>query len=245
MSPNLFIPICFFACISLSAQTVPKDSVRWELDTDGNLITLRYKLSGVKETKPYLGVFVKAKGKAGVIPIASAEGDIGGGVDNDASKEKVITFDPIRNNLEDLGDLQFKFDVVAFPAKYADRGDELLAPVRQIPYLSAAVAGAGLGIWSAFVYADSRELYDVYKMELNPFDDIYLNQSREEYYTKANRKYANAQIMAVGGGALLVSGAALWIDYRMKKSGWNKMKKWSLGPNSLGMTLRLDIDKKR
>ncbi|MBK7338814.1 MAG: hypothetical protein IPJ00_22955 [Saprospirales bacterium] len=244
MSPNFFIPICFFACISLSAQTVPKDSISWELDTDGNLITLRYKLSGVKETKPYLGVFVKAKGKAGVIP-SRAQKAISAGCRQRRLQRKVITFDPIRNNLEDLGDLQFKFDVVAFPAKYADRGDELLAPVRQIPYLSAAAVGAGLGIWSAFVYADSRELYDVYKMELNPFDDIYLNQSREEYYTKANRKYATAQIMAVGGGALLVSGAALWIDYRMKKSGWNKMKKWSLGPSSLGMTLRLDIDKKR
>lgn len=245
MSPNILIPICFFACISLSAQTVRKDSIRWELDTDGNLITLRYKLSGVKESKPYLGVFVKAKGEAGVIPITSAEGDIGVGVGNDASKEKVISFDPVRNNLEDLGDLQFKFDVVAFPAKYADRGDELLAPARQIPYLSAAVAGAGLGLWSAFVYADSRELYDVYKAELNPFASIYGQQSREEHYTKANRKYATAQIMAVGGGALLATGAALWIDYRIKKSGWNKMKKWSLGPSSLGMTLRLDIDKKR
>lgn len=244
MSPNLLIPICFFTCLSLSAQTVPRDSVRWELDTDGNQITLRYKLSGVKEKKPYLGVFVKAKGTAGVIPILRAEGDIGVGVDNDPATEKIITFDPLRNNLEDLGNLQFKFDVVAFPAKYADRGDELLAPVRQIPYLSAAAAGAGLAIWSAFLYRDSRDLYDVYEAEHNPYAAVYQDLSREDYYVKANNKYRNAQIMAVGGGALLASGAALWIDYRIRKSGWNKMKNWSLGPSSMGMTMSIGLHKK-
>jgi len=249
MTRYFYFFIFFFAGISLSAQTVPRDSVRWELDTDGNEMTLRYKMTGVKKNRPYLGVFVDAKGEAGVLPILIAEGDIGNGVDNDESKEKVITFDPVENHLEDLGKLQFKFDVVSFPAKYAERGDALLAPVRQIPYLAAAAVGAGLGIFSIPLFKDSRELYDVYLSDLNPYSTVFAETSREDYYTKANKKYLNAQIMATTGSALFLGGAALWIDFKMKRSDWEKMKRWSLGPSVgfgefPGATLSVSLQKK-
>lgn len=226
---------------SLSAQTVPDESVNWNLDTDGNQITLRYKITGVKEKRPYLGVFVKAKSEEGVIPITRAKGDVGGGVDNDESREKKIRFDPVQNKLEDLGNLHFEFDVVSLPAKYADRGDVLLAPVRQLPYMGGIVLGAGMGIFALTLNQDAQDLYSTYTSELNPDASVYSQFSREDHYLEASRKYRNAQILAVGGGALLITGAIFYIDFRIKRSAWKKIRNWSLGPTSegVGMTIPL------
>ena len=235
----LFILFCISLGISLAAQTIPEESVNWKLDTDGNQITLKYKLSGVKEKRPYLGVFVKARSEEGVKPIFKAKGDVGAGVDNDMSKEKAIRFDPVKNNLEDLGNLQFEFDVVSLPAKYAERGDVLLAPVRQLPYVGGIVLGAGMAAWALSLNSGAQSLYDTYTSELNPYSTVFNDLSREDHYLEANRKYRNAQILGVSGGALLITGAIFYIDFRIKRSAWKKMKNWSLGPTpeGIGMTI--------
>ena len=244
MSRYFIIPLFALFSLSLFSQTVPKESIEWEVDTDGNLINLRYKISGVKEKKPYLGVFVDAKGEVGVVPIIYATGDIGPGIDNDESREKEISFDPIRNGLEDLGNLEFKFDVVSFPAEYARQGEVRTAPVRQIPYAAATVLGAGAGIYALSLFGASADLYDTYESERNPYAPVYDELSRDDHFEGANQKYLNAQILAYGGGVLLVAGATFWIDHQMRRYNWKKMRDWSLGLSEGGIGLSINLQKK-
>ncbi|MDV7399801.1 hypothetical protein RZS08_50770, partial [Arthrospira platensis SPKY1] len=60
MLRHLFLPAFLLLSIALRAQTVPDESVRWNLDTDGNRITLRYEIADVKPKKNFLGVSVEA-----------------------------------------------------------------------------------------------------------------------------------------------------------------------------------------
>ena len=245
MLHRFLLPVLLLLSLALQGQTIPDESVRWNLDTDGNRITLRYKIADVKPKKNFLGVSVEAISPEGTIPLRYARGDIGLGVDPDASSEQTIRFDPVRNGLEDLGDLRFAFRVKGFPAKYADRGEQLLAPARQIPYLAAMALGAGVAVLSIAQFGEANDLYDIYSEELNPYAPVFAELSRAGHLDEANRHYRNAQLLAVGGGAALLAGTVFWINFRIQKSAWKRFSGLTMNAAPGGLGLSVNLQKQR
>lgn len=93
------------------------------------------------------------------------------------------------------------------------------------------LAGAGLFLWGNSLDRQSKDLYDTYSENTDPFDAIYADQARDKMLKEANSKRGGALAMQIGGGVVFLAGAF----FIGKRLSWHKTLQQ--GKRTLGISL--------
>jgi hypothetical protein len=200
------------------------------LNQDVGTVTIRYVLQDAKPDN-FIALKLTALSHGRAIPVKTATGDIGSGIK--PAGQKTIVWDAFQDDLQDTTDLSFRFDIVSLPGKYAQNGDKLAAPGRVTGPLVTMGIGLGIGLYGLVPYSQSKKLYDTYQSNLNPRSPEYSETSRDDHFEQANNKLRTAQIAAVAGGVVVLSGFISYLNYKKRQSKWQTVKSWSLEPSVL------------
>jgi hypothetical protein len=225
LSALLFMGVC-----SAFAQQATLSRIKF--NQDNGTVTIYYTISDVKSDNSFLAIRVTAISHGQNIPLKTATGDLGKGVS--PLGEKTIVWDAFQDNLQDTMALNFKFEIIALPGKYAQNGAKLSAPGRiKGPLITM---GVGVGICAAALvpYSQSKSLYSTYETHLNPsYMDYTTDFTRDNHFEKANSKFLTAQVIAAAGGVVILTGVISWVKFKKRQKKWNTIQSWSLEPTVL------------
>jgi len=200
------------------------------LNQDVGTVTIRYILQDA-DPGDFIVLKLTAVSHGRAIPVKTATGDIGKGIK--PAGQKTIVWDAFQDNLQDTTDLDFKFEFISLPGKYAQNGDKLAAPGRVTGPLVTMGIGLGIGLYGLVPYSQSKQLYDTYQSNLNPRSSVFSETSRNDHFEQANNKLRTAQIAAAAGGVVVLSGFISYLSYKKRQRQWQTIKSWSLEPSVL------------
>jgi hypothetical protein len=99
-------------------------------------------------------------------------------------------------------------------------------PMKTIPVYAgltgAGATGIALILAGLKLESDSKDLYDVYKNNLDPNSTVYNETSREQYYLDANSKHKKGTWLAAGGGTVIVAGGVIMVARLIQIKKYNK-----------------------
>ncbi len=213
-----FLVFLFVLPGSISAQSVAGgvSNVKIQVSEERDKATITYDLARSGRAAAY-NVTVKILLDGEQINAVGLSGDLGQNITPGFGKRIVwdIVKDIILDNPQEL-----KVEVtgvgVAPPC----------IPMKTVPvYAGLAGAGAtGVGLLLAGLGAESnsKELYDVYKTNLDPNDAVYDEMTRDDHYAAANKKHKQGTWLMVGGGTILAAGGFIMITRLAQVNRYNK-----------------------
>lgn len=226
--------IALFLTGYLNAQTTPPavSNVVTQVSEDRDKVTVTYDLarrSGI----PNYNIAVKITLDGEVVAAQALSGDVGPNVTPGYGKR--IVWDVIKDLSELYGTLKIE---VTSKTNAPD-----CIPMKTIPVYAGlsgvGASGAALLLSGLKIESDSKDLYKVYKDNLDPNAPVFSETTREQFYQDANSKHKKATWLSIGGGTVLVAGGVVMITRLIQISKYNKKcsgkttdasPKWNLAP---------------
>jgi hypothetical protein len=209
-----------FVTLMLCCFTIPSfaqvSNVVTKLSEERDKVTITYDLARNPRITFYsIKVAITLDGET--VPTTGLSGDLGPQVT--AGFGKKIIWDVNK----DLGEISGELKVVVSTDTKAVTN---CRPINAVPAYAGlgtvAISGIGLIVSGLSVNNNSKELYDVYKANLNPSDPAFTELSREDHYAQANKKHKLALGLMSGGGAILAVGGTAFIMRTIKIRNYNR-----------------------
>jgi len=235
---NKLSAICFivFALAnSLYSQTTSPavTNVVTQVSPENDKVTVTYDLARRPGVTTY-NIVVKITLDGEIVSAQALSGDVGPNVTPGYGKR--IVWDVLKDLSELYGSLKIEVSSKTITPD--------CVPMKTIPVwagLSGAfVAGSALVISGLQLESDSKEVYDIYKNNLDPNAPVYDELTREEHYQSANSDHKKGTWMIVGGATVIVAGGAIMIARLIQIKKYNKNcagktsdafpKKWNIQP---------------
>jgi hypothetical protein len=214
--------ICILAILTgftnlVRSQTTPPvvSNVITQVSEDRDKVTVTYDLARRPGSSQY-NVVVRITLDGEVVEAPALSGDVGPNVTSGYGKR--IVWDVLKDLSELSGSL--KIEVTA----KSNAPD--CVPIKTIPVYAglsgAGAAGLALILSGLKLESDSKEIYDVYKNNLDPNASVFAQTSREEFYQDANSKHKKGTWLSVGGGTVIVVGGVIMVSRLIQINKYNK-----------------------
>ena len=202
-----FFPAIMFAQVS---------DTDWEYDEIKNIIVIKYNLNKIDKYN-YFDIKVTGMVEGASVPINSVTGDVG----------KLIKVGPDKfikwNILDDVSELQGEFKVNVTATPNPEAMDIPTIPEKKVNKTplwiglggSVAVGGA-LIVVGVLKISDGKDMHKTYKDHLYEYDEVFGDQSRQEYYDEANSKYNTGVILTSAGAVIAAAGGFYFINKLLK-----------------------------
>ena len=225
------ILLLFFSCF-LSAQRHKITNVKEEVI--GDKIRINYDLSGKYSSTYKIDLLYSLDdGKTyNIISQESLLGDIGSTVIPGDNKQ--IVWDVLSERDELIGDIKLE---VTSEVKIHPEVESLTS--------SMLVAGGGLGLLCIGIglEVNAKNRHNKYLATKDPTDDLYGDDTRQEYYNKANKQHHVAYVMNIlGTVALLGGGYKLVQKIRKNRKLEMEYKTKLLGDKATSILLQPNIN---
>ncbi|MBK8556273.1 MAG: hypothetical protein IPL65_11125 [Lewinellaceae bacterium] len=206
----------------LARAQAPISNVTIRTSEEQDKVTISYDLARNPRIAFY-NIKVKITLDGTVLDARGLSGDVGSQVA--AGLGKKIIWDVHRDLSELAGELKVEV-LTDTPGGGATGPNGPCVPIKTLPAYAGlggvAASGAGLLITGLTIEGDSKDLYDVYKSNLDASDPVFSDISREDYYAEANKKHKNAQILMIAGGVTIVAGGVIMVSRLIKINNYNK-----------------------
>lgn len=186
-----------------------------QVSEDRDKVTITYDLARRAGVNQY-SVAIRVTLDGELVPAQALSGDVGPNITPGYGKR--IVWDVLKDVSELYGAL--KVEVTAKSV-----GPDCI-PMKTIPVYAgltgAGATGIALILAGLKLESDSKDLYDVYKNNLDPNSTVYNETSREQYYLDANSKHKKGTWLAAGGGTVIVAGGVLMVARLIQIKKYNK-----------------------
>jgi hypothetical protein len=207
----LFVPLDAFGQGTSSAVS----NVVTQVSEVRDKVTVTYDLAR-RPGVPSYTIVVRITLDGEVVSAQALSGDIGPNITPGYGKR--IVWDVLKDLSELYGSLQIEVS-----AKSATPD---CIPIKTVPVYAgltgAGAAGLALILSGLKLESDSKELYDVYKINLNPNEAVFNELSREEHYQEANSKHKKGTWLSIGGGTVIVAGGVILVSRLIQIKKYNK-----------------------
>jgi hypothetical protein len=210
--------LAFMLMFSLGLQgqtTSPVTNVITQVSQDRDKVTVTYDLARKPGVSNY-NVAIRITLDGELVNAQAISGDVGPNIVPGYGKR--IIWDVLKDLSELYGSLQ-----VEVTAK-SNQPDCI--PIKTVPVYAGlggvAATGFALGLSGLKMESDSKDLYDIYKNNINPNDPVFSETSREDYYQEANKKHKTGTWLMIGGGTVIVAGGIMMVSRLIQINKYNK-----------------------
>ncbi|MEP6795997.1 MAG: hypothetical protein ABJB16_16835 [Saprospiraceae bacterium] len=230
LSLNIIVILSGYA----RSQTTPPavSNVVTQVSDDRDKVTVTYDLarrSGI----PNYNIAVKIILDGEVVTAQALSGDVGPNITPGYGKR--IVWDVMKDLSELSGSLKIE---VSSKTNAPD-----CIPMKMIPVYAGlsgvAATGAALVLSGLKSESDSKDLYTVYKNNLDPNASVFSETTREQFYLDANSKHKKGTWLTAGGGTVIIAGGVVMVMRLIQISKYNKKcagkttdatPKWNIKP---------------
>jgi hypothetical protein len=211
----LFLLVTMLSFGSLYAQVNPVSGVIVKPNADQDKVTITYNLQPNARMRCYI-VTLKINMDGQVITASGLSGDIGQCVFPGMGKK--VIWDALTDVTELTGELKVDVTAVGVPIP--------CTKLNAVPVYAGlggvAASGFGLLIAGLTQEGNSKDLYTVYKANLDPSASVFSDLSRDDHYSEANSKHKTGQVLTYGGIGVIAVGGYILVTRLMQVKAYNR-----------------------
>ena len=206
----------FFSIFQISAQESIIFNKDYVWSKDDKSVTIRFDLA-VYKPGSYYNISLIATLNSKIVKAITTIGDIGNYIESGEGKQIIwdITADIGVLKLDDL----LTVDVVAREVRsQAEIKSE--SKWKKIASWGGIALGSGIAGYGLITELKAKDDYNTYRDNRYEISQVFIDQgmTRDELYEDANSRHKIAQTLMIGGGVVLVTGAAILVHDKFFKS---------------------------